>query len=508
MMKKTIYFLFNHRGFVVYLLLMQIGFIIWFILVQASRTILTLLEVLSLVLVVCIVNRRDKGAYKIAWIILMLILPFFGGLLYLILTWQTRSGRFRKRVIESEIHAKSYIPIDTEITKRFSEEFPHHLQQVNYLTEYTGFPLYRNTATEYHPSGEEFFAALLEELSRARNFIFLEYFIIDEDDRIWLDIFDILRQKEAEGVDVRVMYDDMGSMGTLSDDFGHRLQKDGIRSVAFNPFRPLWSSLQNNRDHRKIAVIDGKIAFTGGVNIADEYINEKKRFGHWRDSAVSVKGDAVRSFTVMFLQLWNAAAHTQEDFSPYLNSGREELYEDGYVLPFTDTPVDDENICEHIYIRIINNAKRYVYIETPYFIVDDSVLSAIILAAKSGVDVRIITPGIPDKRFVHMTTRSYYRSLIDAGVRVYEYIPGFIHSKVVVSDDDTAVVGTANFDFRSLYLHYECGALIFGSRCIKRIKDDFLSILPECREISDKDTDRNIFVRLGQSLLRIIAPLL
>ena len=507
--KKVLFrIFFKNRKSVVMLLVLQAFFAIWIMTLSKPQFVTYAITLLSMFTVVCVVNRGDKGAYKIAWIILMLVLPLFGGLLYLILTWQTRSGAFRKRVIESEIHAKSYLPLYPEMTERFAKDHPEHISQVKYLTEYTGFPLYADSRTEYYPSGEEFFVALVAELNKAEHFIFLEYFIIDERDRFWLDIYKILCRKAAEGVDVRVMYDDMGCMGTLKEGFTNRLSDSGIRCIAFNPFRPLWSSLQNNRDHRKIAVIDGRVAFTGGVNIADEYINEKLKYGHWRDSAVSVMGDAVKSFTVIFLQLWNAASQTAEDFSPFLNYQREEHFADGYILPFTDTPVDGENICEHVYIQIINNAKRYVYIETPYFIVDDSVLSAVMLAAKSGVDVRIITPGIPDKKLVHTTTRSYYQSLIDAGARVYEYTPGFIHSKVVVSDDDTAVVGTANFDFRSLYLHYECCGLIFGSRCIKNIKEDFFSILPLCREITDRDADRNILVRLGQSLLRIIAPLL
>ncbi|MBR4880580.1 MAG: cardiolipin synthase, partial [Clostridia bacterium] len=263
-----------------------------------------------------------------------------------------------------------------------------------------------------------------------------------------------------------------------------------------------------NRDHRKITVIDGKTAFTGGINLADEYINEKERYGYWLDSAALVKGEAVNSFTVIFLELWNGSNRCKEDFSPYLRETPKGTYTDGYIIPYADAPTDDENVCEHVYMQIINNAKNYIYVETPYFIVDDSMLSAFILAAKSGVDVRIMTPGIPDKKLVHMTTRSYYEALIKAGVRVYEYTPGFVHSKIMVSDDDTATVGTANFDFRSLYLHYECGELIFNSSAIEDIKQDFLRTLPLCREITEKDTKRNIFVRLGQSILRIIAPLL
>lgn len=493
---------------VIALLLIQVGLIAGLILTRSTRIVMTILELLSLFVIIYVINRRDKGAYKTAWVMVMLTFPVFGGLLYLVLTWQSNSGAFRKFIIKNEEYAKSYIPVDKDVIDRFTEEDPGHQPQVNYLTNYARFPLYSNSTTEFFPSGESFFATLCEELGKAEKFIFFEYFIIDEHDRMWRDIYDILKDKADKGVEVRVMYDDMGSMKTISKSFRTTLKRDGIKLTVFNPFRPFWSSIQNNRDHRKITVIDGKVGFTGGVNIADEYINEKERYGHWRDCAVMLRGECVRTLTVAFLQLWNGSHRRNEDFSPYLPSLPKGLYDDGYILPFADTPVDDENVSEHVYMQIINNARDYLYIETPYFIVDDSMLSAIILAAKSGVDVRIITPGIPDKKLVHMTTRSYYQSLIAAGVRVYEYTPGFIHSKVVVSDDDTAVVGTANFDFRSLYLHYECGELILGSRAVDVIKKDFLSILPLCCEITPQDVDRNIFVRLGQSLLRIIAPLM
>ena len=368
--------------------------------------------------------------------------------------------------------------------------------------------MYDNSKTEYFAPGEKFFPVFMEELKKAKEFIFLEFFIIDADDRMWKDVREVLKRKAAEGVEVRVMYDDLGCLGTVPNDYKNTLAQMGIKCTVFNPFKPLWSSVQNNRDHRKITIIDGKIAFTGGVNLADEYINKKRRFGYWLDCAASVKGEAVNSFTVMFLELWSAANFKEEDFAPYLRTTPKNTYADGYILPYSDSPTDDENVCEHVYMQILNNAKRYVYIETPYFIIDDSMLSAFILAAKSGVDIRIITPAIPDKKLVHMTTRSYYDVLIAAGVRIYEYTPGFIHSKLVVSDDDTAAVGTANFDFRSLYLHYECGELVFNSSAVDVIKKNFLDTLSQCREITKEDTERNIFVRFGQSVLRIIAPLL
>ncbi|MBQ4601634.1 MAG: cardiolipin synthase [Clostridia bacterium] len=506
-MKKLLKILLNRRMIVILLLLVQVITIVGFILGRLGH-IMPLFEVLSLLVVLYVVNRRDKPAYKIAWIIIMLTVPVFGGLLYIMITWQSKSGAFRKYIKKGEDHARSYIPVDRDVIERFNTDAPGHLPQVNYLTNFARFPMYDNSVTEYFSPGEVFLPVYMRELEAAKEFIFLEFFIINTEDRVWRDILDILKRKASEGVEVRIMYDDLGCIGAVPDDYTKTLAEMGIKCTVFNPFRPFWSSVQNNRDHRKITVIDGKTAFTGGINLADEYINEKERFGYWLDSAVSLKGEAVNSFTVMFLELWNGSNRLKEDFSLYLRHTPKGTYADGYILPYADAPTDDENVCEHVYMQIINNAKHYVYIETPYFIIDDSMLSAIILAAKSGVDIRIITPAVPDKKLVHMTTRSYYDALIKAGVRVYEYTPGFVHSKLVVSDDDTATVGTANFDFRSLYLHYECGELIFNSSAVEAIKQDFLNALPLCREIKKEDTKRNIFVRFGQSVLRIIAPLL
>lgn len=506
-MKKLLQALVGRKFFVCLLLLLQVVFIVWVVFYTGSAVVSSLLYVLSLFIVVYVVNRRDKPAYKIAWIILMLTIPLFGGLLYLVLNWQSKSGSFRKYALRTDAEAKSYLPVDENVIEEFKVVNGEHTPQVNYLTKFAKFPMYKNSATEYFSPGEDFFPVFIEALKKAERYIFLEFFIIDSG-FVWEETFKVLSEKAAAGVEIRLMYDDMGCMSLLPPDFEEKLKESGIKYTVFNPFRPLWSSIQNNRDHRKIVVIDGRIAFTGGVNLADEYINSKKRFGYWKDCCALVRGDAVKSYTVMFLHLWTSANMIYENFSKYLYNTPPGTYNDGYFLPYSDAPTDDENVCEHVYMQIINNAKRYVYIETPYFIIDDSMLSAFILAAKSGVDIRIITPSVPDKKFVHMTTRSYYHTLIAAGVRVYEYTPGFIHSKIVISDDDTATIGTANFDFRSLYLHYECGELIFNSSTVGVMKRDFLKTLAQCREITKEDTKRNVFVRLGQSILRIIAPLL
>lgn len=506
-MRKLLKILLGRQFIATFLLLVQIVFLIWLVLFRGNAFVFAALYLLSLFIVLYVINRRDKPAYKIVWIIIMLSIPLFGGLMYLILNWQSKSGKFRKYARKTDAEAKSYLPIEERLVEEFVENNIDHTPQVNYLTKFASFPLYTNSETRYISPGERFFPLFLEELKKAEKYIFLEFFIITPG-HMWDEVYKILCDKVRQGVEVRLMYDDMGCMTGLPANFEEKVRSDGIKVTVFNRFRPLWSSIQNNRDHRKIVVIDGKTAITGGINIADEYINEKERFGYWKDCAAIIRGEAVRSFTVMFLHLWTSTNLTFENYNEYLHITPKGTYNDGYFLPYADAPNDDENVCEHVYMQIINNARRYVYIETPYFIIDDSMLSAFILAAKSGVDIRIITPAIPDKKLVHKTTRSYYHSLISAGVRIYEYTPGFIHSKIVISDDDTATIGTANFDFRSLYLHYECGELIFNSSTVADMKKDFLDTLPLCHEITKDETKKNIFGKLGQSFLRIIAPLL
>jgi cardiolipin synthase len=318
------------------------------------------------------------------------------------------------------------------------------------------------------------------------------------------------------------MYDDMGCFFTLPSNFPKMLRSKGIKCFIFNRFRPIVSSLQNNRDHRKIISIDGKVAFTGGLNIGDEYINAVERFGHWKDSAIMIEGDGAWSLTLIFLQMWNLSYKKNENkdnygqFFPWKENALEhtaqgvcEGYEThGYVQPYADSPIDRENVGEHVYIQIINQAKKYIYINTPYLIVDDNLLSALTLAAKSGVDVRIITPHRWDKWIVAITSRSYYRRLIQAGVKVYEYTFGFNHGKTFVSDDNIATVGTTNLDFRSLYLHFECGVLIYASETIKAVKEDFLNTLPMSQEIALKDCASNAFQRIVPDILRVFAPLM
>lgn len=511
MKKRWLRALFRRRVMVILLLLVQVVFLGHFITVgsEASQLINIVLRIVSLLAALYIVSTRDKGAYKTAWIFLILSFPLFGGLLYLLIHYQSSTRRFTKGVSTSEKLTAPLLSFPGDGYEQACKETGEQFPQIRYLQDYVGYPVYSNTSTQFFTPGEALFKALLPELEKAEKYIFLEFFIIQEG-VMWNRILDILQKKAAQGVTVRVIYDDMGCFLLLPSDYSKRLEEMGISCVKFNPFHPFLTAIQNNRDHRKIISIDGKTAFTGGINLADEYINAIEKHGHWKDSAVMLKGKAAWSLTVMFLQMWQFCRKIEEDhacFYPWAD-GPCTVRQDGFVQPYADSPMDDENVGEHVYLQILNQARDYVYINTPYLIVDDSMVSALSLAAKRGVDVRIITPHKWDKWAIHMTTRSYYRELVKAGVKIYEYTNGFNHSKTFVADDLIATVGTTNLDFRSLYLHFECGVLMFGSSAVMQIKEDFQKTLPICQPITELDCQSNMFMRLFQDVLRLFAPLM
>ena len=503
--------LFRRRALVIALLLIQIAFVGMLIFTgsQAFQWINVVLRIVSFLAALYIVSKKDKGAYKTAWIFLILTFPLFGGLMYLLVHSQATTRWVAKEIRRSEEKAAPLYRLPGDGYAQAEAAIGDRFPQVRYLQNYMDFPVYTHTATTYYSPGEEMFAALLPELEKAEHYIFLEFFIIHEG-VMWDSILEILKRKAKQGITVRLIYDDMGCFLLLPTDYPKQLEQMGISCVKFNPFRPFLSAIQNNRDHRKIISIDGKVAFTGGINLADEYINAIERFGHWKDSAIKVEGEAAWSFTLMFLQMWDACRRENEDFSRYYpwQTNPCPVIGDGFVQPYADTPMDTENVGEHVYLQILNQAKDYVYINTPYLIVDDSMVSALTLAAKRGVDVRIITPHKWDKWAIHMTTRSYYRELVKAGVKIYEYTNGFNHSKTFVSDDCTATVGTTNLDFRSLYLHFECGALLFNCKAVSQVKEDFLNTLTICQPITEEDCRHNVFVRLFQDILRLFAPLM
>lgn len=503
--------IFRRRVLIILMLLIQLGFIAYLIWGSSSvsQHFGRLMTVISFFVALYIVSKKEKGAFKLTWVFLILLFPLFGGLMYLLFNFQTSTKRFSNRITQIEERTKKYFYLAPDSYEEAKADIPEHLPQIRYLQEFAGFPIYTNSSTHYLSPGERKLEALLEELEKAEKYIFLEYFIVQEG-IMWNKIFEVLKRKAQEGVLVRLIYDDMGCFLVLPQNFAAKLKKHGIECAVFNPFKPFLTVKQNNRDHRKIAVIDGKTAFTGGINLADEYINAVVKHGHWKDSAIMIKGEAAWSFTVMFLQMWELCRNIQEDYE-YYYPWREQkctIQNDGYIQPYTDSPMDSENVGEHVYLQIINNAKDYVYIYTPYLIVDDSMVSALTLAAKSGIDVRIITPHKWDKWVIHMTTRSYYRELIKAGVRIYEYSKGFLHAKAFVSDDMTATVGTTNLDFRSLYLHFECGAWLYNTTAVTELRQDFLQTQAQCQQITLKDCTPNLFMRLFQDILRLFAPLM
>jgi len=502
---------FRRRVLTILLLLVQVGFIVHLVIggSQLSHRFSRLLTIISIIAVLYIVSKRDKGAYKTAWAILILAFPLFGGLMYLMFNFQTSTRRFAASIQNAQKKAEPLYLLPGNSHDEALGQLPEYQSQIRYLQDFAGFPVYSNTSARYLTPGEQKLEVLLEELEKAEHYIFLEYFIVQEG-KMWDSILEVLKRKASQGVLVRLIYDDMGCFFTLPKDYPAKLKKAGIECAVFNPFLPVLTVKQNNRDHRKIVSIDGKVAFTGGINLADEYINAIEKHGHWKDASIMVKGNAAWSFTLIFLQMWELCTHVDEDYETYFPWQEEScpVAANGFVQPYADSPMDKENVGEHVYLQILNHAKQYVYINTPYLIVDDSMLSALCLAAKSGVDVRIVTPHKWDKWAVHMTTRSYYRELIGAGVKIYEYTKGFIHSKTFVSDDCVATVGTTNLDFRSLYLHFECGTLIYKNEAVAEVKEDFLNTLNICQPVTMEDCKANIFMRLFQDILRLFAPLM
>jgi len=501
---------FRRRVFVIVLLIVQIAIIA--LVIAGTKKYFNysyiILYVLSIFVCIHVLNKHEKAGYKLTWIFLILLFPVFGGIMYVLFYIWSNQKMLKNLLARNIKDSRDSFYLYGNKLYEFIEAYPYFKTHAHYLQEKAGFPLYSNTRQLYLNSGMAFFQKVLQELEKAKSYIFMEFFILREGAML-NPILEILERKAAEGLDVRVMYDDLGCFLTLPTDFRGKLSRRGIKTFVFNPFRPIVSSLQNNRDHRKIISIDGKIAFTGGLNLADEYINAFERFGHWKDSAVMLEGDGAWSLTLIFLQMWNLGQSEKDDYASFF-PGNTEFYDKscGYVQPYADNPIDGENVGEHVYMQIIYQAKKYVYINTPYLIIDDNLMSALTLAAKSGVDVRIITPHRWDKWYVAIISRSYYRRLIQAGVKVYEYTSGFNHGKTFVADDIIATVGTTNLDFRSLYLHFECGVVLYSSDEILKIKEDFLRTVPISQEVTLAQCAKNAFQRIVPDVLRILAPLM
>ena len=511
-MKKILHHIFNRMIIVSILILLQLGLIVFAILKLSSYFvyfyILSLL--LSMTIVIFLVSKTDNPSYKLAWIIAIMSFPVVGGFFYLIAESRRLNKRFVKKLKETFDQIEPYLNQDEQILKKIEVNDKHIVRQVRYIKDYSYYPVYEHTVTRYLSPGEVFFEMLVEKLRQAKHFIFMEYFIIQEG-KMWNTLLEVLETKIQEGVEVRLIYDDIGCLQTLPHKYNEYLKSKGIKCKVFNPLAPVLHMMLNNSAHRKLTVIDGYMGFTGGINLADEYINEIVKHGHWKDAAIYIEGEAVWNLTAMFLETWSLNESIKEDitcFKPYVYHPKK-FKSDGFVQPYGDSPLDHETVGENVYLNLLHKAKEYVYISTPYLVVDNEVVTAIILAAKSGVDVRIVTPHIEDKWYVHIVTRSYYKQLIEAGVKIYEYTPGFIHSKTVVSDDETAVVGSINMDYRSLYLHFECAVWLYQNQGVFEVKADYLEMLNTCIPITLEDCKNvNIRTRLLRSILRLFAPLM
>lgn len=479
-------------------LLLQLG--------NSLPAIQTVLRILSLVAILFVIKSDMNPSYKIGWILLIAVLPILGGLMYVFFGNKRPTKNMREMLRAQLEKSAEYLGTQESITGELDGGAAGLFK---YLEGSAGYPTAKNTTVRYYRVGEEMYADLLPELEKAKKFIFLEYFIIRPGE-MWDGVLEILKRKAAAGVDVRIIYDDMGCIDILPANYNATLEGWGIRTMAFNRFVPAVSLVMNNRDHRKITVIDGKVGFTGGINISDEYINAKERFGHWKDTGLMLKGPGVFNLTLMFLEMWNAFNKDGDNYADFIPSAFEEKGggSDGYVLSFSDSPLDNESVGESVYTDMLYQAKDYIYITTPYLAIDSELQTALCMAAKRGVDVRMITPGIPDKKLVYRLTRSYYPTLLRAGVKIYEYTPGFIHAKSFVCDDKLCVVGTINMDYRSLYLHFECGTLMYNNPEIKQIKKDDLDTMEKCRKVELSDMKTNFLGELLDSFLRSIAPLL
>ena len=489
------------------IILLELYFIVLsvFTFTEGAIWVYTAAEIISVITVIHIITERGNQSYKIMWIVFIMAVPVFGVLAYLLWGGGRMFPHLKKRMIQAN---KKYFSLLSKDDAQRAVEYNDmlHYRQAAYLKSEAGLPIYSNTSSEFLETGERFYSTLLNELKKAQKYIFLEFFILAQGE-MFDGIFKILKEKSEQGVEIKIIFDDFGSIKRQDKDFIKKLKKAGISVSVFNPIRPSIDIFMNNRNHRKIVIIDGEIAFTGGINVGDEYINRLERFGHWLDSGIMLKGEATNSFLAMFCSMWEFITQESIDMKSYMCEHNN--LNDGFYIPYCDDPLGDTNVAQEIYMQIIGTAQKYVYITTPYLILDSSMTSCLCLAAKSGVDVRIITPHHPDKWYVHPVTQYYYSELLDAGVKIYEYTPGFIHSKLFVSDNSIATVGTVNMDYRSFNFHFECGVWISSANSVKTIKESFLETVKHSKQIEIEEwKKRNILKKLKQTILHLFAPLM
>jgi len=509
--KGIVHAIFSRFGLVLLLMLLQVG-VLW----SVFRWFGGLLPhyfggsvAMSAFMVVYILNSEMDNSAKITWMVTIAILPVVGVPLFFYVKSNIGHNALKKRVTHLTEEARGLQPQPLAAAQELAEADPGAASLARYLHgKGGGFSVYRNTEVTYFPGGEAKFEELLRQLEKAEKYIFLEYFIIDEG-LMWGKILEVLARKAAEGVDVRVMYDGTCEFTTLPRDYPSRLEKLGIQCRVFSPVQPFVSTHYNYRDHRKILVIDGKVGFTGGVNLADEYINHIEKYGRWKDAAVMLEGEAVRPLTILFLEMWSILR--EPEFEKLLSVPPHSVPAKGFAAPYGDCPLDGERVGEMVYIDLLNRAKRYIHIMTPYLILDGELETALKFAAERGVDVHLILPHVPDKKFAYALAKTHYKSLLDSGVKISEWLPGFVHAKVFVVDDSEAVVGTINLDYRSLYHHFENAVWMKDTACIPAIEKDFQKTLEFCRDVEptrESIWEGKVLLHLAGILLKVIAPLL
>lgn len=512
--RKLLRIIFGRTAFVVMSLLLQISILLagfrflshYMVYIYGGFTLLSAFVILY------VVNKDENPSFKLAWIIPITVIPVLGTLLYLFLELQWEGKIINRKLRENISDTQPYLKQNPRYMEQLARTSRSNANLAAYIENSGSYPVYGNTNVKYYPVGEEMFEDMKKELEKAKRFIFMEYFIVERGE-MWDSLLEILERKVQEGVEVRFMYDGMCCLVLLPYSYPRELRAKGLKAKMFAPIRPALSTYQNNRDHRKILVIDGHTAFTGGINLADEYINRKVRFGHWKDTGIMVKGDAVTSFTMMFLQMWNITEKEPEDYGRYLRDPEffypPELSMEGFVIPYGDSPLDQETVGELVYLDIINTARNYVHIMTPYLILNYELVQALQFAAKRGVETIIIMPHIPDKEYAFLLAKAHYEELIRAGVQIYEYTPGFVHAKVFTSDDEKAVVGTINMDYRSLYLHFECAAYIYRNEVIKDVERDFKETLAKSQVITLEECRHYPwYKKFAGRVLRLFAPLM
>lgn len=504
--------IFSRTAIILTLLIVEF-FILFVVLNKFGNHIYTLLgssRLISVIMITYLLNDEQDPTVKISWIIVILVFPILGSILYIYIFTDIGHRIVKNRVKLIDEKTKNIIKQDSKVIDDLIENKEYEIYNIhNYLDKINGNKIYKNTNIKYFKDGESMFSEFLHRLKQAKKFIFMEYFIISKG-YMWDKILDVLKDKVEEGVDVRIIYDGTCSFLNLPYNYAKELSEIGIKAKVFSQIKPFISTHYNNRDHRKITVIDGVISFNGGINIADEYINKIERFGYWKDTAVMLEGDATKEFTRMFLRMWhlNDMNIENEELLEYIDISSN-IKNDSYIMPYDDNPFDNELVAENVYVDFINNAKRYLYITTPYFITDNVVIEALKLSSKKGVDVALILPNIPDKKIPFALAHTYYEELAKAGIKIYQYTPGFIHSKMFLSDDNKAIVGTINLDYRSLYHHFECATYIYKDKVIEDIKTDFLEIM----KISELQTLEKIqknykIIKIWGRLLKLIAPLI